>query len=79
MHEINVIGTMNLFAAASRSDSSVRNVLLKSATVVYGCAAEDPVWFTEDTPGRVWPAARSNAASRPSRDTSTTSPRTTRT
>ncbi len=50
MHEINVIGTMNLFAAASAPGSSVRNVLLKSSTAVYGCAPEDPVWFTEDTP-----------------------------
>ena len=32
MHEINVIGTMNLFAAASTPDSTVRNVIVKSAT-----------------------------------------------
>lgn len=50
MHEINVIGTMNLFAAASAADSTVRNVIVKSSTMVYGCAPEDPVWFTEDTP-----------------------------
>lgn len=50
MHEINVIGTMNLFAAASAPDSTVRTVIVKSATAVYGCAAEDPTWFTEDTP-----------------------------
>ena len=49
MHEINVIGTMNLFAAASAPDSTVRNVIVKSATAVYGCNAEDPTWFTEDT------------------------------
>jgi UDP-glucose 4-epimerase len=58
MHEINVIGTMNLFAAASTPDSTVRNVLVKSSTAVYGCAPEDPVWFTEDTP-------RSRVARRP--------------
>lgn len=57
MHEINVIGTMNLFAAASTADSTVRNVLVKSSTVVYGCAPEDPVWFTEETP-RSRPARR---------------------
>ena len=45
MHEINVIGTMNLFAAAS--DTSVRNVVVKSSTVVYGASSRDPVWFTE--------------------------------
>lgn len=50
MHEINVIGTMNLFAAASAPQSTVRNVIVKSSTVVYGSAPEDPVWFTEDTP-----------------------------
>jgi UDP-glucose 4-epimerase len=46
MHEINVIGTMNLFAAAT--DSSVRNVVVKSSTLVYGTSPRDPVWFTED-------------------------------
>ena len=58
MHEVNVIGTMNLFAAASAAQSTVRNVLVKSATVVYGCAPEDPIWFTETTP-------RSNPPRRP--------------
>lgn len=49
MHEINVIGTMNLFAAASAAQSTVRNVVVKSATAVYGCRPEDPTWFTEDS------------------------------
>ncbi len=48
MHEINVIGTMNLFAAASAAGSTVRNVIVKSATLVYGCSPEDPTWFDED-------------------------------
>ena len=46
MHEINVIGTMNLFAAAT--DSSVRNVVVKSSAYVYGAHPRDPVWFTEE-------------------------------
>lgn len=50
MHEVNVIGTMNLFAAASAAGSTVRNVVVKSSTMVYGCAPEDPTWFTEETP-----------------------------
>ena len=50
MHEINVIGTMNLFAAASAPGSTVRDVVVKSAAYVYGAAREDPVWFTEETP-----------------------------
>lgn len=46
MHEINVIGTMNLIAAAT--DSSVRNVIVKSSSYVYGTHPRDPVWFAED-------------------------------
>lgn len=48
MHEVNVIGTMNLFAAASAPSSTVRSVVVKSATLVYGCSPQDPTWFTED-------------------------------
>lgn len=47
MHEINVIGTMNLFAAAT--ESSVRNVVVKSSAYVYGADPRDPVWFNEET------------------------------
>jgi UDP-glucose 4-epimerase len=50
MHEINVIGTMNLFAAASAVGSTVRDVFVKSSGYVYGTAKEDPVWFSEETP-----------------------------
>lgn len=50
MHEINVIGTMNLFAAASAAGSTVRNVVVKSSSLVYGSAVGDPTWFSEDTP-----------------------------
>ena len=50
MHEINVIGTMNLFAAASAPGSTVRNVVVKSSTLVYGSSAQDPTWFKEETP-----------------------------
>ena len=49
IHEINVIGTMNLFAAASAVGSTVRNVVVKSSTLVYGASAQDPVWFSEET------------------------------
>ena len=47
MHEINVIGTMNLFAAASAAGSTVRNVVVKSAALVYGSSPQDPYWFRE--------------------------------
>ena len=50
LHEINVIGTMNLLAAAGAAGSSVRHVVVKSSTVVYGSAAADPNTFDEDTP-----------------------------
>jgi UDP-glucose 4-epimerase len=49
MHEINVIGTMNLFAAASAPDSTVRDVVVKSSTLVYGADPRDPVWFSEES------------------------------
>lgn len=47
MHEINTIGTMNLFAAASAAESTVRDVVVKSSTLVYGSDPRDPVWFDE--------------------------------
>ena len=50
VHEINVIGTMNLFAAASQPESRVTNVVVKSSTLVYGATHRDPVWFAEETP-----------------------------
>jgi UDP-glucose 4-epimerase len=47
IHEINVIGTMNLFAAASAPGSTVRDVVVKSSTLVYGADPRDPTWFCE--------------------------------
>jgi UDP-glucose 4-epimerase len=58
MHEINVIGTMNLLAAAGAPGSSVRHIVVKSSTLVYGSAASDPTTFLEDTP-RSGPAKNS--------------------
>jgi UDP-glucose 4-epimerase len=48
IHEINVIGTMNLFAAASAPGSTVRNVVVKSSTLVYGAGERDPNMFREE-------------------------------
>lgn len=50
MHETNVIGTMQLFAAASAPNTNVRRIVVKSSTMRYGSAPEDPVWFSETTP-----------------------------
>jgi UDP-glucose 4-epimerase len=47
VHEINVIGTMNLCAAASQPESQVSTVVVKSSTLVYGTSYRDPVWFAE--------------------------------
>jgi UDP-glucose 4-epimerase len=48
IHEINVIGTMNLFAAASAAGSTVRDVVVKSSTLVYGAGERDPNMFREE-------------------------------
>ena len=58
MHEINVIGTMNLFAAASSAGSTVRNVVVKSSLLVNGSAVGVPPWFSEDTPRTRAPRTR---------------------
>jgi UDP-glucose 4-epimerase len=47
MHEINVIGTMNLFAAAGTAGSTVRSIVVKSSSLVYGSSPKDPNWFRE--------------------------------
>jgi UDP-glucose 4-epimerase len=48
LHEINVIGTLNLLAAAGAAGSPVRQVVVKSSTLVYGSSWQDPVWFKEE-------------------------------
>ena len=48
LHEINVIGTMNLLAAASAAGSPVRKVVVKSSTLVYGSNSNDPTYFREE-------------------------------
>jgi UDP-glucose 4-epimerase len=46
-HENNVIGTMNLLAACSGPDSTVRKFVFKSSAHYYGCEQDDPAFFTE--------------------------------
>jgi UDP-glucose 4-epimerase len=43
-----VIGTMNLLAAAGQAGSPVRQIVVKSSTLVYGANQTDPAWFSED-------------------------------
>ena len=58
IHELNVIGTMNLLAAAAAEDSHVRSLVVKTSTLVYGCSGKDPTWFREDTPRSSAPKTR---------------------
>jgi UDP-glucose 4-epimerase len=51
LKEINVLGAMQLFAACQKAPS-VRRVVLKSTSEVYGSSAYDPVMFTEDSSSR---------------------------
>ena len=46
-HENNVIGTLNILAACSAADSPVRQLVFKSSAHWYGCAQDDPAFFTE--------------------------------
>src|SRR5450756_236657 len=45
--EINVIGTMQLLAACQKA-TSIRRLVVKSSTAVYGSSPRDPAMFTED-------------------------------
>ena len=47
MKELNVIGTMQLFAAAQKA-ARLRKVIVKSTTAVYGSNYADPALFRED-------------------------------
>jgi UDP-glucose 4-epimerase len=48
VHENNVIGTLNILAACSAPDSPVNRFIFKSSAHWYGCAQDDPGFFTED-------------------------------
>ncbi|MGU3652034.1 SDR family oxidoreductase [Mycolicibacterium sp. A43C] len=51
LKELNVMGAIQLFAAAQKAPS-VRRVVLKSTSEVYGSTSRDPVRFTEDGSAR---------------------------
>jgi UDP-glucose 4-epimerase len=50
LHETNVIGTMQVLAAAAVTGSAVRKVVVKTSTLVYGSNFDDPYFFRESTP-----------------------------
>jgi UDP-glucose 4-epimerase len=54
MKEFNVIGTMQLLAACQKAPS-VRHLVVKSTTTVYGASSRDPAMFTEDMEPRQAP------------------------
>jgi UDP-glucose 4-epimerase len=54
MKELNVIGTMQLLAACQNSES-VRRLVVKSTTAVYGTSPRDPAIFTEDMAAKALP------------------------
>jgi UDP-glucose 4-epimerase len=54
MKEINVIGTMQLLAACQKAPS-VRKLVVKSTTAVYGSSSRDPALFTENMEPRTLP------------------------
>jgi UDP-glucose 4-epimerase len=54
MKELNVIGTMQLLAACQRS-TTVRRLVLKSTSAVYGASSRDPAVFTEAMQARQVP------------------------
>jgi UDP-glucose 4-epimerase len=56
MKELNVIGTMQLLAAA-QSAPGLRRLVVKSTSTVYGASSRDPAMFTEDMEPRRAPRA----------------------
>ena len=54
MKEINVIGTMQLLAACQKAPT-MRKLVVKSTTAIYGSSPADPAMFTEDQEPRVLP------------------------
>ena len=54
MKELNVIGTMQLLAACQNA-ASVRRLVVKSSTAVYGASPRDPAVFTEATSAKAVP------------------------
>jgi UDP-glucose 4-epimerase len=55
MKEINVIGSMQLLAACQKAPS-LRRLVVKSSTAIYGSSSRDPALFTEDSPPRGAPS-----------------------
>jgi len=56
MKELNVIGTMQLLAACQKAET-LRRLVVKSTTTVYGSSSRDPALFTEEMDARAVPSS----------------------
>ncbi|MFN2589343.1 MAG: NAD-dependent epimerase/dehydratase family protein [Actinomycetota bacterium] len=54
MKDINVIGSLQLFAACQKAPT-LRKLVMKSSTAVYGASPRDPALFTEDMGAKEMP------------------------
>ena len=52
LHDVNVIGTLQLLAACERTET-LRRVVVRSSAAIYGCEAAAPLLFTEDLARRM--------------------------
>lgn len=52
LHDINVIGTLQLLAACERTES-LRRVVVRGSAAIYGCEGAQPLFFTEDLARRM--------------------------
>jgi UDP-glucose 4-epimerase len=52
LHEINVIGTLQLLAACERTET-LRHVVVRGSAAIYGCEGATPFFFTEDLARRM--------------------------
>lgn len=51
LHEINVMGTLQLLAACERTET-LRQVVVRGSAAIYGCEAASPFFFKEELAGR---------------------------
>jgi UDP-glucose 4-epimerase len=52
LHDINVIGTLQLLAACERTPA-LRRIVVRSTAAIYGCEGAAPSFFTEQMAGRL--------------------------
>jgi UDP-glucose 4-epimerase len=52
LHDVNVIGTLQLLAACERT-KSLRNLVVRGSAAIYGCEGASPSFFTEEMARRL--------------------------